>query len=126
MRFSESEIQLAARLRGAGLVWAPHAGHYVFDIDGLVRAPSPFQAGVHLISSANAMERLAGGAEDLHEKFAWLPTWADAREWLDERRVPRQAVVAALQRAIDEDQTDREAIYYLILETLERAADERA
>jgi len=126
MRFTEAEIQLAARLRGAGLSWTPHAGQYVFDIDGLVRAPSPFQAGVHLISSANAMERLAGGAEDLHEKFAWLPTWDDARSWLDESNVPRKAVIAALQDADEHDRTDREAIYGVILETLERAADERA
>ncbi len=126
MRFTESEIQLAARLRGAGLVWAPRAGHYVFDIDGLVRAPSPFQAGVHLISSTNAMERMAGGADDLHEKFAWLPTWDDARAWLDEHGVPRQDVVAALQDAVENDSSDREAIYHLILKTLERAADERA
>lgn len=126
MHFSESEIQLAARLRGAGLAWTPRAGHYVFDIDGLMRAPSPFQAGVHLISSANAMEQLAGSAEELHEKFAWLPTWADARAWLDEHEVPRQAVVKSLQNAIENDRTDREAVYGLILETLERTADERA
>jgi hypothetical protein len=81
---------------------------------------------VHLISSANAMERLAGGADDLHEKFAWLPTWDDARSWLNERKVPRKAVIAALQDADEHDRTDREAIYGLILETLQRAADERA
>lgn len=126
MHFSESEIHLAARLRVAGLTWTPHAGHYVFDIDGLVKAPSPFQAGVHLISSANTMEQLAGGADDLHDKFAWLPTWADARAWLDQQDVLRQAVVDALQDAVENDRTDREAIYGLILETLERAADERA
>ena len=126
MRFTESEIQLAARLRGAGLVWAPHAGQYVFDIDGIVRAPSPFQAGVHLIASANAMERLAGGADALSERFAWLPTWDDARQWFEENNVPRQAVVAALENAIEKDLTDREAVYGLILETLERAAEERA
>ncbi len=125
MRFTETEIQLAARLRGAGLVWTPRAGHYVFDIDGIVRAPSPFQAGVHLISSANAMERLAGGADDLREKFAWLPTWDDARSWCEERKVPRQKVVTALQNAIENDLSDREAVYGLILETLERAAEER-
>jgi hypothetical protein len=126
MRFTETEIQTAARLRGAGLMWTPRAGHYVFDIDGIVRAPSPFQAGVHLISSANAMEQLAGGAEDLHQKFAWLPTWDDAREWFAERAVPRQAVIAALQNADEHDLTDRMAVYGLILDTLERAADERA
>lgn len=126
MRFSESEIQLAARLRGAGLLWTPHAGHYVFDIDGIVRAPSPFQAGVHLIASANAMERLAGGEDALRERFAWLPTWDDATSWFEENNVPRKAVVAALEGAIDKDLTDREAVYGLILETLERAAEERA
>ena len=126
MRFTESEIQLAARLRGAGLQWDPRAGQYVFDIDGIVRAPSPFQAGVHLIASANAMEQLAGGADALSERFAWLPTWDDARLWFEENNVSRRAVVAALENAIENDLTDREAMYGLILETLERAAEERA
>jgi hypothetical protein len=126
MYFSESEIHLAVRLRVAGLTWTPHAGHYVFDIDGLVKASSPFQAGVHLISNANTMEQQVGRADNLHDKFAWLPIWADARAWLDQQDVPRQAVVDALQDALENDRTDREAIYGLILETLERAADERA
>ena len=110
---------MAARLRGAGMVWAPHAGHYVFDIDGIVKAASPFQAGVHLISSPNAMARTVGGDENLHKRFAWLPTWADARDWLDDRGVAREQVVTALEKGIANDRTDLEAIYGLILETLE-------
>ena len=119
MRFTEREIELAARLRGAGVVWAPHAGHYVFDIDGIVKAASPFQAGVHLISSPNAMARTVGGEDNLLKRFAWIPTWADAREWLDDRGVERERVVAALEQAIGSDRTDLEAIYGLILEVLE-------
>ena len=110
---------MAARLRGAGMVWAPHAGHYVFDIDGIVKAASPFQAGVHLISSPNAMARTVGGDENLLKRFAWLPTWADARDWLDDRGVAREQVVTALEKGIANDRTDLEAIYGLILETLE-------
>ena len=95
MRFTDHEIQLATRLRGAGLGWAPHPGQYVFDIDGILKAPSPFQAGVHLISSTNAMESQVGGAESLQERLAWLPTWHDARAWLRENGVDRGAVVRA-------------------------------
>lgn len=122
MRFTEREIQLATRLRGAGLFWQPYAGQYVFDIDGLLKAPSPFQAGVHLISSTNAMATLAGGDDSLQERFAWLPTWHDARAWLDDSGVDPQAVVEALQRAIDNDLTDLEALYELMLATLDDAA----
>ena len=67
MRFTESEIQLASRLRGAGLQWQPQPGHFVFDIDGVVKAGSPFQASVHLMTSRNALETIAGGADALRE-----------------------------------------------------------
>jgi len=82
MRFTASEIEWASRLRGAGLAWEPQPGHYVFDIDGVVKAGSPFQAGVYLITSLNAFEAMVGGAEGMHQHFSWLPTWEDAREWL--------------------------------------------
>jgi hypothetical protein len=125
MRFTDTEIQLATRMRGAGLVWEPAAGHYVFDIDGVVKAASPFQAGVFLISSPNAMERLVGGADDLHARFAWLPTWSDARDWLDARGASRQSVVDALQAAVASKRSDLEAIYSVVLANL-AAAGEKA
>ncbi len=118
MRFTETEIRLATRLRGAGLVWEPAAGHYVFDIDGVVKAASPFQAGVYLVSSPNAMERLVGGADDLHAKFAWLPTWADLSAWLEMRGVTRHKVVTALDTAVKDDRSDLEAIYGVVMEAL--------
>ncbi len=65
MRFSESEIDTAMHMRAAGLSWGPEPGHYVFDINGIVRAGSPFQAGVFLIHSANTFEILAGGQDEL-------------------------------------------------------------
>lgn len=118
MRFTDNEIELATRLRGAGLDWEPAPGHYVFDIDGAVRAPSPFQAGVYLIHSTNTFETLVGGADGLRDSFVWLPTWEDARSWLDGRGVAPRQVVAAWEKALAAGSTDREALYGLMLELL--------
>ncbi len=119
MRFTESEIQFAAKLRGAGLIWNPQPGHYVFDIDGIIRASSPFQSGVHMINSANAMESAGGGEESLHGGFAWLPIWEDARAWLRDAGVDDSRVVQALDSGVKEGRSDREALYLLMLEVLE-------
>lgn len=118
MRFTDDEIELATRLRGAGLGWEPAPGHYVFDIDGAVRAPSPFQAGVYLIHSTNTFETLVGGADGLHDGFLWLPTWEQARSWLDDRGVGRRQVLAAWDEALAAGRTDREALYEVMLELL--------
>ncbi len=126
MRFTESEIQWATRLRGAGLTWEPQPGHYVFDIDGVIKAGSPFQAGVHLIASANAMEQTVGGPEALRERFVWLPTWEDARAWLADRGVDGARVLAAVARAAGNGTSDREALYALMLEVLEGQEEERS
>lgn len=118
MRFTESEIQWATRLRGAGLEWDPQPGHYVFDIDGMVKAGSPFQAGVYLITSLNAFEALVGGPDEMHRSFAWLPTWEDARDWLRDHGVGDETAVRALDHGLPEGLTDRECLYRLILEQL--------
>ncbi|MFW6198216.1 MAG: hypothetical protein ACOC5E_00185, partial [Acidobacteriota bacterium] len=108
MRFTESEIDWATRLRGAGLQWDPQPGHYVFDIDGMIKSGSPFQAGVFLITSLNAFEALVGGPHEMQQSFAWLPTWEDAREWLQDRGVGDEAAVKSLGQGLAEGLTDRE------------------
>lgn len=122
MRFTESEIDKAMRLRAAGLPWGPEPGQYVFDINGMVRAGSPFQAGIFLINSANTFEAMAGGQDELFENFAWLPTWEDCRAWLREKGVSNGRVAEAWKQAIAEGLTDREALYALMLEVLEGSA----
>ena len=122
MRFTESEIAWAAKLRGKGLLWDPQPGHYMFDIDGVVRASSPFQAGVYLIESLNAFETLVGGPEQLTEKFAWLPSWEDARRWLKENDIGLKEIAKALAAATDGEGSDREVLYGMILDVLESRA----
>ena len=125
MRFKESEIDKAMRLRAAGLVWGPKPGHYVFDINGMVRAGSPFQAGIFLIHSTNTFESMVGGQDEMFENFAWLPTWEDCRAWLKERNVTNERIFEAWQRGSSSGLTDREALYALILTVLEGSAAAR-
>ena len=122
VRFSESEIDAAMHLRAAGLVWGPEPGHYVFDINGIVRAGSPFQAGIFLIHSPNTFEILAGGQDEMLENFVWLPTWEDCRTWLTEKQVADDRVQSAWQSGRAQGLTDRQVLYGLILEVLERSA----
>ena len=120
MRFTESEIAMAARLRGAGLQWDPQPGHYIFDIDGVMKAGSPFQASVYLITSPNQTATEAGGQEMLASGFAWLPTWENARAWLMDRGVSPKQLAGALERGLEEGLSDRESLYTLIIEHLEK------
>ena len=126
MRFTESEIQWAARLRGAGLVWDPQPGHYIFDIDGKMKAGSPFQAGVYLIQSPNAMATTVGGSEELEEGFVWLPTWENCRVWLIDRGVSEETLPGVLSAGLADGLSDREALYRRMLEILESPDDENA
>ncbi len=119
MRFKESEIDNAMRLRAAGLSWGPEPGHYVFDINGVVRAGSPFQAGIFLIHSTNTFESMVGGQDEMFENFVWLPTWEDCRMWLNEKGISDDRVMRAWERGRAQGLTDREALYALISEVLE-------
>jgi len=123
MRFTDTEIQLAARLRGAGLHWEPQAGHYVFDVNGAIKAGSPFQAGVHLVTSPNAIVSALGGREAMIEGLVWLPTWENCRAWLADHGVESRRLVSALQNGLEAGMSDREALYHLMLECLESAAE---
>ncbi len=119
MRFKESEIDNAMHLRAGGLAWGPEPGHYVFDINGVVRAGSPFQAGIFLIHSTNTFEAMVGGQDEMFENFVWLPTWEDCRTWLKEKEVSDERVLAAWKRGCDAGLSDREALYALIAKVLE-------
>jgi hypothetical protein len=110
------------RLRAAGFTWGPEPGQYVFDINGMVRAGSPFQAGVFLINSTNTFESMAGGQEEMFENFVWLPTWEECRAWLRERGIDEERVLEAWKEGRAAGLTDRQALYNLILRLLEGSA----
>ena len=125
MRFSESEINTAMKMRAVGLNWKLEPGQYVLDINGIMHAGSPFQAGVFLIHSTNTFEVMVGGADQLIENFVWLPTWEDCRSWLKNESVPEDRVIGAWQSGDTRGLSDRQVLYELMLKVLEgRAAAE--
>jgi hypothetical protein len=91
----------------------------------MIRAGSPFQAGIYLIHSANTFEAMVGGQEELFENFVWLPTWEDCRSWLTEKGVGPNKVHQAWKKGVAEGMTDRECLYGLILEILETPVEDR-
>mgnify|MGYP001038395259 CR=1 FL=1 len=125
MRFSESEINTVMKLRAAGLNWKPEPGQYVFDINGIMRAGSPFQAGIFLIHSTNTFEVMVGGLDELIENFVWLPTWEDCRSWLRNESASEDQVMEAWRSGESQGLSDRQVLYELMLKILEgRAAAE--
>jgi len=122
VRFSESEISTAMKMRAAGLNWKLESGQYVFDINGIMRAGSPFQAGIFLIDSTNTFEVMVGGPDELIESFVWLPTWEDCRSWLKNESVSEDRVIGAWQSGEALGLSDRQVLYELMLKILEGRA----
>ena len=110
------------KMRAAGLNWKLESGQYVFDINGIMHAGSPFQAGVFLINSTNTFEVMVGGADELIENFVWLPTWEDCRSWLKNESVPEDRVIEAWQSGDTRGLSDRQVLYELMLKILEGRA----
>ena len=87
-----------------------------------MKAGSPFQAGVYMITSLSAFIAAAGGNDpDVLDRFAWLPTWEDARAWLRDRGVERDQVIETLRG--DDEASDRELLYQLMVQRLDRMAE---
>ena len=110
------------KMRAVGLNWKLEPGQYVFDINGIMHAGSPFQAGVFLIHSTNTFEVMVGGADQLNENFVWLPTWEDCRSWLKNESVSEDRVIGAWQSGEARGLSDRQVLYELMLKILEGRA----
>lgn len=87
MHFSDECIELARKLRDAGLNWQPAVGHYVYDEAGLIEAPSPFRARIYFILDLKHFLRRSETIERLAEAMFWLPDWDQTRALLRERGV---------------------------------------
>ena len=101
--------------RRQGLPWEPKAGHYVYDLTGFCKQPSPFQEKVYFILNYNYFMKTVGGVEQFKEIMLWLPTWDDARQLLRRFEVSDQEILAYLNKheAIERG-TERIALYELI------------
>lgn len=104
MRLSTNEIELARRMRDAGLAWEPAVGHFVYDEAGLIEVESPFQPRVYFILDMKHFLRRAETVARLKEAMFWLPQWDQTRALLRERGVGNETIARHLQetRAIED------------------------
>jgi hypothetical protein len=123
VQFNDQHIELARRLRDAGLAWQPTVGHFVYDEKGLIEVPSPFQEKVYFILDIKHFLRRAGSMECLKEAMFWLPTWSEARQVARAIGVDDAEVAAHLQaeQAI-ESASELEQLYVLLERELKNRA----
>lgn len=120
--FTGEEITLARRLREAGLPWTPRPGHYVYDEKGIIDAPSPFQAKVYFILDMKHFLRRSGSVEELKQSLTWLPTWREARHWLETAGVQSALVQSTIASpAVWRRHGELAALLELMLHTLNAA-----
>jgi hypothetical protein len=119
MLFLEEEIDVARRLKVAGLPWTPNAGHYVYDPDGLIEQPSPFQPGVYFILDLKHFLRRSETLERLQAALVWLPQWHQARQLLRDQGVSDAEMAERLQThdALAQ-RKELVTLYHQLLETL--------
>lgn len=123
MRFSETEIQAAHRLKTLGLPWEPTVGHYVYDAKDSVQPDSPLQDGVYFILNYDHFMRLLGGIDAFKERMVWLLTWEDLRSQLREVGVDDATVLAKLSQTEEgttlfDNGGERIALYELLIDHL--------
>lgn len=121
MNFHEDEIELAQLMHSIGFEWEPQVGNYVYDLENMIKKPSPFQEHVYFILRLGEFLKIAGDIEQLQQNMCWLPTWEDARAMLKQWGVCPDDIK---QRLIDEDAfekgNERLILYKMMFEILKQ------
>ena len=117
-QFSDREIALATSFReSVAPQWTVAAGQFVFDPDGRVNKPSPFQTGVYFVLNYPYFVTLMGGLENFRAELIWLPTWTQARRLAIAAGLsPQQIVTGCLNESTIKKGSEREKLYELIAE----------
>lgn len=87
VRFTEDEIHTAGAMRLYDR-FTPTAGHFVFDANGNVTKPSPFQPGVYFVLNYDYFMNLVGGVDSFRKSMVWLPTIEQCFEILNHLDCP--------------------------------------
>ncbi len=124
MKFTQTEIELARRLKQLGLGWTPSVGHFVWDESGLIECSSPFHDHVYFILDLKHFLRRAGTIERLQQDLCWLPTWEQSRELLRQAGVAEAEVARRLVASgAIESGNERICLYEMLAEQLVATRD---
>ena len=113
MMFTGTQIDLATRLKAAGIHWQPQRGQYVFDGGGKIRPSSPFQPHVYYFHDFQCFVDYFGSIEQLQENLVWLPTYEECRSLIRDQQQLTKAVCIGLK-----DYCELDALYGLLLTEL--------
>jgi len=124
IHFTEAEIEQAQLMKQSGLEWQPRIGHFFYDPDSEIAAPSPYQQGVFFIHNEEALNQL-GGESFLTRHMVWLPLWEQLRTLLKTMEVNCESIHETLQmhRGLETGE-ERLVLYKLIAEELSQDAEQ--
>ena len=97
MPFDERICLRALEMKKCGLVWRPHVGCFVWDLDESIKPASPFPGRIYFILSLPRFIELFDTTEQIAEKLVWLPTWHQARLLCRQLGIINQAIHAGRQ-----------------------------
>ena len=119
--FSKRQLVLAREMKDGGLPWHPHVGCFVWDVEGIIKADSPFPNQVYFILSLPRFLDIFESREKMREKLIWVPTWHQARLLCRSFGVPDDAI-AELWRGsrIKEPGDETCALYELLINTMKK------
>jgi hypothetical protein len=117
--FEKRHLEMAVRLKNAGLRWWVHVGCFAWDPDGRLAETSPLPNRIYLILNLSYFARALGGIEEISRQLVWLPTWHQTRLLCREHNVSDEAVAAIWSPATPMGPGDELiALYELLLERL--------
>lgn len=122
MRFREPEIELAVRLKAAGLAWSPVIGDHFFDAGGnFSRGTLPFDR-LHVIEDLGQLVLQAGSLDAVIRETVWLPSYDQARTLVENYGVAECDIEdRLLARLALTSGDDLLVLYELLEEQLQRA-----
>jgi hypothetical protein len=112
IHFTETEIEIACKMKKMGLTREPVPGMYFYDPELREQPRTPFQRGVHLVGFADEFLEKFGESDPDNHKLVWLPVWEDGCKWLDERGLPIKHVYYTIKEGvIFYGEKERELLY---------------
>lgn len=95
--FEERLCRQAFDLKKLGLLWQPHVGCFVWDVDNVIEIDSPFPGNIYFILSLPRFIDIFGSIENMIDKLVWLPTWHQARLLCHRLGIPDDEIADSLQ-----------------------------
>lgn len=97
--FDPRLLELAFKMKKAGLDWDPHVGCFVWDRENVIEVGSPFPENIYFILNLGHFLRIFETIEKLKEKLVFVPTWNQARQILEKIGGKQEELLGVLNQS---------------------------